>query len=117
MYNVGYRDWDLHMKKWIWRLFWAVIGIYLATALFLVPYLIRTKVPDIVHDLTGGTLSIEKVSFNPLVLNLVVQGVRFDTPEGDPLLALQRIDINLDVVHLLYGKLSIEHFGIYSPEL
>jgi len=105
------------MKKWFFRLFWALIGIYLLVAVFVLPYLIRTKAPEVVHEITGGTLSIDSVSFNPIVLNLTLEGVRFSTPGGEPLFALRQLDFNLDVVHLLWGRISIEYIRLLSPEL
>jgi hypothetical protein len=105
------------MKKWIWRTIWVVLGLYFVVTVFVVPYLIRIKLPDVVHNFTGGTLQIEDVSFNPLILDLSLEGVRFADPEGKPLLSLQRFDVNLDVIHLLWGRLSIEYIGLYSPKL
>jgi len=105
------------MKKWIWRSVSVLFLFYLLTGFVAVPYLIRTKVPEVVHEMTGGTLSIESVSFNPFILNLGIEGVLFSTPEEAPLLKVRRIDVNVDVVHLLWGRLSIEYFGIQDPKL
>ena len=103
------------MKKWIWRTIGGVVGLYFVSAVFVLPFLIRMKLPGIVHGITGGTLQIENVSFNPLILDLNLEGVRFTDPKGEPLLSFQRFDINLDAVHLLWGELSIEYIGLYSP--
>ena len=105
------------MKKWIWRIFFGLIALHLATTVFVVPYLIRTKVPAIVREMTGGTLEVEKAFLNPFVLNLEVQGIRFSGPQDEPLLTLRRLDVNLDVVHLLWGRLAVEHIGIHGPKL
>jgi len=103
------------MKKWLWRTVWGIVGLYFVFAVFVMPYLVRMKLPGIVHEVTGGTLQIENVSFNPLILDLRLEGVRFADPKGEPLLSFQRFDVNLDALHLLWGELSIEYIGLYSP--
>jgi hypothetical protein len=117
MYNVFKTARTDTMKKWIWRIFLVLLALHMVLTVLVVPYLIRTKVPQIVGEMTGGTLQVEKAYLNPFVLNLEVRGIRFYGPEEAPLLTLRRIDVNLDVVHLLWGRLAIEYLGIHGPKL
>jgi len=105
------------MKRRLWHIFLTLGVIYLAAAVFAVPYLIRTKAPEIVRETTGGTLEIGKVLFNPFIFDLEMEDIRFSDPQGQPLMTLRRLDVNLDIVHLLAGSLSVEYFGLYGLKL
>lgn len=105
------------MKKWLLRIVAGVFVLYLGAAFFLLPYLVRTKVPALVHEKTGGSLQIDAVFFNPLILSLEIRGVHFMTPQGTPLFSLRRFDVNVDIIHLLAGRISIEHVGLYGPKV
>ncbi|MHC3993389.1 DUF748 domain-containing protein [Thiomicrolovo sp. ZZH C-3] len=105
------------MKRWIRRILLGVLSLYLLAALFAVPYLIRTKVPELVGEMTGGTLEIDGAQFNPFILDLTVEGIRFADPHGEPLASLRRLDVNVDVLHLLWGEVSVEYFGLRGLRL
>ncbi|UFS62665.1 DUF748 domain-containing protein [Sulfurimonas sp. HSL-3221] len=105
------------MKRWIWRTLLGVIALYLLTAVIAVPYLIRTKVPELVGEMTGGSLEIDRALFNPFILDLTVEGIRFADPEGAPLASLRRLDVNVDVLHLIWGEISVEYFGLRGLRL
>ncbi|WP_345988703.1 DUF748 domain-containing protein [Sulfurimonas sp. HSL1-2] len=105
------------MKRWIRRILLGVLSLYLLAALFAVPYLIRTKVPELVGEITGGTLEIDGAQFNPFILDLTVEGIRFADPDGAPLASLRRLDVNVDVLHLLWGEISVEYFGLRGLRL
>ncbi|WP_345985666.1 DUF748 domain-containing protein [Sulfurimonas sp. HSL-1656] len=105
------------MKRWIRRILVGVVSVYLLAALFAVPYVIRTKVPELVGEMTGGTLEIDGAQFNPFILDLTVEGIRFADPEGAPLASLRRLDVNVDVLHLLWGEISVEYFGLRGLRL
>lgn len=105
------------MKKWIVRILAGVVALYLLAAFFVLPYLVRTLVPQLVHEKTGGTLRIESVFFNPFILSLDMQGITLRSPENEPFFSLKRFSVNVDVVPLLRGRLSVRHVGIYGPKL
>ncbi len=106
------------MKKWTLRVLGVLALLYLAAAGIVMPYLIRTKAPEIVAEATqGGKLSIGSASFNPFILRLDLGGVRFETPRGAPLFSVRRFDVNVDIVPLLWGRLSVSHVGLESPRL
>ncbi|MBD3801142.1 MAG: hypothetical protein IE886_06850 [Campylobacterales bacterium] len=73
------------MKRWIRRILLGVLSLYLLAALFAVPYLIRTKAPELVGAITGETLEIDGAQFNPFILDLTVEGICFADPDGAPL--------------------------------
>jgi len=102
------------MMRWTRRIVLATVTLYLLAAFFAVPYLIRTKVPELVGKMTGGTLEIDRALFNPFILDLTLGGIRFTDPKGNTLASLRRLDVNVDVLHLLWGELSVEYFGVHG---
>lgn len=105
------------MRKWIVRVIAAVVLLYFVAGLFVLPYVIRTKVPEVVRQQTGGNLQIDSVAFNPLIFSLELKGVRLLSPQNDPLFSLRRFYIDVDVVPLMWGAVSVEHIGLYGPSL
>ncbi len=105
------------MKKWGWRLIAALAGLYLLAAAVLLPYLIEKILPPAVQEKTGGTLQLGSVSFNPFILELQVRDIRFTSPESKRLFALRRLEVNMDVLPLLWGELSLNNIGLISPKL
>lgn len=105
------------MKKWTIRILAALAFLYITAGFFVLPYLIRTQVPPIVAEKTGGSLQIGGAAFNPLILQLVLEDVRLATPDGAPLFALRRFDADLSMLRLLTGRIVVEHVGVYAPRL
>lgn len=105
------------MKKWIVRVLAGLVALYLLTAFFVLPYLVRTQAPKLIHEKTGGTLRIESVFFNPFVLSLDIHGIALRSPENKPFFSLKHLKVNVDVLPLLWEKLSIGYVGIYGPKL
>lgn len=105
------------MKKWTLRILAVLVFLYITVGFFVVPYLIRTQVPPIVADQTGGTLQIGGAAFNPLILQLVLEDVRLSTPDGEPFFSLYRFDVDLSFLALLTGRIVVEHVGVYTPKL
>jgi len=62
------------MKKVLAALFvlYALIGI------FLVPYLLKTQLPNIVKEATKADFSVERIHFNPFIFELNLHKIRFD---------------------------------------
>ncbi len=92
-------------------------ALYLLAASFALPYLIRTKGMQIASEKSGGRVEIDKAYFNPFILELTVKGVRFFAPDDALLFSLRRFDINVDILHLLWGELSVEYLGVHGPKL
>src|SRR5210317_1824465 len=95
----------------------AVIIVYALLGFFLAPWLIDRTATNAVRDNLGVELTLQKVSVNPFVLSLQIDGLELDEPGGSPFLAVDRIFINFQLSSLFRWALTFREFYIESPEL
>ncbi|HYM28402.1 MAG TPA: DUF748 domain-containing protein, partial [Steroidobacteraceae bacterium] len=72
-----------------------VLGLYAAAGFLGVPYLTRKNLQSFVHDHYGRTLALGDIRFNPFTLNLELTKLSLPDADGQPLLAFQRLQVDL----------------------
>lgn len=72
-----------------------VLGLYAAAGFLGVPYFARKNLQSFVHDHYGRTLALGDVRFNPFTLNLELTKVALPDADGQPLLAFERLQVDL----------------------
>ena len=95
----------------------AVIIVYALLGFFLAPWLIDRTATNAVRDNLGVELTLQKVSVNPFVLSLQIDGLELDEPSGDPFLTVERIFINFQLSSLFRWALTFREFHIESPKV
>ena len=95
----------------------AVIIIYALLGFFLAPWLIDRTATNAVRDNLGVELTLQKVSVNPFVLSLQIDGLELDEPSGEPFLTVERIFINFQLSSLFRWALTFREFHIESPKV
>ena len=95
----------------------AAITVYALLGFFLAPWLVKSSATNAVRDTLGSELTLEKVSVNPFVLSLRIDGLELDEPGGDPFLTVERVFINFQLSSLFRWALTFREFHINSPEL
>ncbi|MCK9371996.1 MAG: DUF748 domain-containing protein [Sulfuricurvum sp.] len=106
-------------KKRILQSLAAVAGIYGMIGFVALPYVIRYVVPAKVAEATeGGKFSVESASFNPFTFHLTLRNVRFQTPQGGDLIALEAFSINIDpLAYLWKGGVVIGDMGLNGAKI
>jgi hypothetical protein len=86
---------------------WIVPGLlfaaWLAFGFLAVPRLVAGYLRDTVATDYGRTLGVGPVSFNPLSLTLELQGLSLPDADGGPLMAFDRLRVDLEVASLWRG--------------
>ena len=95
----------------------AAIVVYALLGFFLAPWLVKNTATNAVRDNLGVELGLQKVSVNPFVLSLGIDGLELDDPAGEPFLAIDRIFINFQLSSLFRWALTFREFHIESPKL
>ena len=72
-----------------------VLGLYAAAGFLGVPYLARKNLQSFVHDHYGRTLALGDIRFNPFTLNLELTKLSLPDADGQPLLAFERLQVDL----------------------
>jgi hypothetical protein len=92
-----------------------LLGIYAALGFWGVPYAIRTELPKMVKEDYGRTLSLGEIKFNPFTLTLEVRDLSFPDTDGKPMLALQRLLIQLQFASLWRLGPSFDQIILEQP--
>jgi hypothetical protein len=92
-----------------------LLGIYAALGFWGVPYAIRTELPKVVKEDYGRTLSLGEVKFNPFTLTLEARDLSFPDTDGKPMLALQRLLIQLQFASLWRLGPSFDQIILEQP--
>src|SRR5215469_9704295 len=77
-----------------------LVGAYAAAGFLAVPYFARKYAQDFVRDHYGRTLSIGAIHFNPFTLNLDISRCSFPDADGKPMLAFERLYVDLQFATL-----------------
>ena len=89
--------------------------IYALAGFLLVPYLARTKLPPMLSERLGRPVSIERVSLNPFALALSVRGFRVDDSDGQPLISLGELGVNVQLSSIFRRALTLKELRLVSP--
>ncbi len=105
------------MKKILQWIAVFLIGFYIVFGFLILPYLITSKVPKIVQKHLSAKLEIKEASFDPFGFELRLNHIEFASAEGEPLLRLKELIVNLELYALLMGKIQLKEIGIIEPEI
>ena len=93
-----------------------LVALYSAAGIFLVPYLIRSTLPEYLAEKLQVIVTISEARFNPFTFKLSVTGLIAETNEpGEPpaqLLSTGNINIDFDLLSLLRGDLVCSNMDI-----
>jgi hypothetical protein len=91
------------------------IVLYALLGFFLAPVLIKNTATNAVRDNVGAELELQKVTVNPFVLSLQIDGLKLDDPGGNAFLDIETIFINFQLSSLFRWALTFREFHIVSP--
>jgi hypothetical protein len=95
----------------------AALTVYALAGFFLAPWLVKKNAVEIVADTFGTKLRIEKVTINPFVLSLQIDGVELDDPADAPVLRIQTLFVNFQLSSLRSTKSGSMHLRPFSCEV
>ena len=95
----------------------AVVVVYALLGFFLAPWLVERTATNAVRENLGAELTLQKVSVNPFVLSLQIDGLELDEPGGDVFLTVERIYINFQLSSLFRWAATFREFYIESPKV
>ncbi len=94
----------------------AVLALYSLLGFFLAPWLVKKNAIEVVADVFGAELKLEKVAVNPFVLSLRVDGIEFEDPSGAPFLRVRQIFVNFQSSSLFRRAWTFDEVRIDAPE-
>ena len=90
---------------------------YSLLGFFLAPVLVKNTAVDAVKENLGSELTLEKVSINPFVMSLQIDGLVLNGPNGEPLARTKQIFVNFQLRSLFRWAWSFAEIRFDSPDL
>ncbi|MEY3881864.1 MAG: hypothetical protein RIQ94_2660, partial [Pseudomonadota bacterium] len=81
--------------KWAFILVSSFLLLYSLVGAFILPMILKSKLPDIIQQQTGRKALISNVQFQPFKLTLSMQGVQIQEPNGQPFIAFDNFYIKI----------------------
>ena len=92
-------------------------AIYLIFGFFLLPFILKSQLVEIISKETNAKIEIESIYFNPLVFKLKISGLHVKTQDDNTLLDLKSLKLDLEPHSLLIGSLHVKDFILENPEV
>ena len=83
----------------------SLLALYSLLGFFVLPLIVKSQIIDIVEQKTNAKFLINDVYFNPFIFNLQISGVKLSDSDGNYLVSLKLIQIDLELYSLLRNVL------------
>ncbi len=105
------------MKTIMKRSLYSGLILYTLFGLFLVPYLVKTKVVEIANKQINGKLSVESVHFNPFSFELWLDNLKLVSPQQKEIFTLDKLYMNFEFYSLFMGHIHFKDIEFKSPKV
>jgi uncharacterized protein DUF748 len=85
----------------------ALVGLYAAAGFYLLPKLVRDKLPELVTELTGQSVQLQDAQFDPFEFTVNLQGFNLSAKDGKPLLSFTELAIDVAVIESIKQRALI----------
>ena len=93
-----------------------LLGIYAAAGFYILPILLKLKLPDVIQQQTGRKTSISKIQFDPFSLSASLQGFEIQEQNGQPFARFDNLYINVDGLKSINeAALVIDNLSLLKP--
>ena len=108
-------------RRWVRRLLWTLavlIVIYTIFGFFGVPLLVRTVAMSRLSERLNGRASVQRCTFNPYTLDLVLEGFAITDDAGDRPVGFRRFDGNLQFLATVFQEgYFFRHVQLQQPTI
>ncbi len=103
-------------RRWV-LIVGAAVGLYAAAGFLLVPWVVRRQAVALAQSDFHRTLALARVRFNPFTWRAVVEGVRLTDRDGEPLFALDRLVVDLQLSGMFRRAWRFREIALDGPSL
>lgn len=83
---------------WIGGTLAGVLGLYALAGYYVLPYWVKTQLPEIVRQATGARIGIATVAFDPFEWRAELRGIRLADADGRELLGLESLVLDIQAL-------------------
>ena len=99
------------------KIIFYTLAVYTLLGFFILPYILKPQIVDILQENTNVKISIERLNFNPFVFKLSLFDVKLHSLDSKPLVTFKEFLVNLEPTSLLYGALHIKKIALKEPKI
>ena len=103
-------------RFWLWALF-ALLLLYTLGGFLLAPWLIERQLVSLSAERADLATSVDNIDINPYTLTFNMEGLQVTEREGAPLLALERLFINFELVSVVRRAWNFNEFHLMGLEV
>jgi len=93
----------------------SLLVLYAIIGFLLLPPIVRSQAPKRLGALLGRPVSLERVRINPFALSITLDGFRIQDPDGQALLAWDRLYVNARISTVFTRRLSFSTIHLAHP--
>ena len=91
--------------------------LYTLFGFFLLPFILKSQLIALVQKQLNAQLSIEKISFNPYIFKLTIDGVELQTLQDEKLASLGSLLVDIEPHSLFLGALHLQTLRVSQPDI
>lgn len=106
------------LKKFLITCFtlFALVGIYAAAGFYLLPKLVRDKLPEFLTEMTGQPVKLSNAQFDPFQLTAAIQNFELSTNDAKPLLSFAELYVDVAVIESVKQRsVIVESVALRKP--
>ena len=93
------------------------IVIYTLFGFFLLPYILKSQLVNILEQQLDAKVSIQSVSFNPYIFKLKINGIQLKNLKDEKLFALSSLVVDVEPHSLYKGALHLKTLRLSQPDI
>lgn len=93
-----------------------IISGYAVLGFYLLPAVLKSKIPDIIHEQTGREASVANIEFNPFKFIASIQGFKIEEKNGEPFVGFENFMLDINGFQSL-GQLAlvVDEIALIKP--
>lgn len=91
--------------------------VYAILGFFVLPYVLKSQVVEIVQKETNAKITLDKVSFNPFIFKLKLSGITLTNLENEHLFSLKSVFANFELYSLFNSAIHFKNFTLEEPKI
>jgi uncharacterized protein involved in outer membrane biogenesis len=95
----------------------AVLLVYALAGFFLAPLVVRWYIPNYAEQKLHCRAHLQQVRVNPFLLTIEINDFRLEQNDGSPLLAFQRLFVDLEMSSLLHWAVVLRQLDLDKPDI
>lgn len=92
-----------------------LVVLYALAGFVILPWWLERAIPERLAQHMGWQATVDEVQVNPFAMSVQASGLAADDSDGEPVLAFERLYLNLGFLRLATGVVALQNFELDEP--